>query len=77
MPATAVSLYVVTVPAALHAQVRLVGLIDLRAASALLLGALPVIALLRRRPPRIPDRIHARAHIGLLFMVTVAMLSLV
>ncbi|MGW0962003.1 TSUP family transporter [Streptomyces gelaticus] len=77
LPATAVSLYVAAVPAATHAQVRLVGLIDVRAASALLLGALPVIAVLRRRPPRIPDRVHAWAYVGLLLMVTVAMLDLV
>lgn len=74
LPATAVSLGVAAVPAAADAQVRLVGLIDLRAASALLLGALPVIAVLRRRPPRIPDRTHAWAYVGLLAMVTVAML---
>ncbi|MEU9561317.1 sulfite exporter TauE/SafE family protein [Streptomyces sp. NPDC048161] len=76
-PATVVSLYVAAVPAAAHARVHLVGLIDLRAAAALLLGALPVIAVLRRRPPRIPDRIHAWAYIGLLVVVTVAMLLVV
>ncbi|MGW7080096.1 sulfite exporter TauE/SafE family protein [Streptomyces sp. NPDC054866] len=74
LPATVVSLGVAAVPAATAARVHLVGLIDLRAASALLLGALPVIALLRRRPPGIPDRIHAWAYVGLLGMVTVAML---
>lgn len=74
LPATVVSLGGAAVPAAADAHVHLVGLIDLRAASALLLGALPVIAVLRRRPPRIPDRIHAWAYIGLLAMVTVAML---
>ncbi|MFI5772082.1 TSUP family transporter [Streptomyces sp. NPDC051658] len=77
LPATVVSLYVAAVPTAAHTQVHLVGLIDLRAASALLLGALPVISVLRRRPPRIPDRIHAWAYIGLLLMVTVAMLLVV
>ncbi|MFE3944210.1 TSUP family transporter [Streptomyces sp. NPDC059118] len=76
-PATVVSLYVAAVPAAAHARVHLVGLIDLRAAAALLLGALPVIAVLRRRPPRIPDRVHAWAYIGLLAVVTVAMLLVV
>ncbi|MEU5950771.1 sulfite exporter TauE/SafE family protein [Streptomyces sp. NPDC047525] len=76
LPATAVSLCVAAVPAATDAQVHLVGLIDVRAAGALLLGALPVIALLRRRPPRIPDRVHAWAYIGLLGMVAVAMLLL-
>ncbi|MFJ2622864.1 TSUP family transporter [Streptomyces sp. NPDC087532] len=74
LPATAWSLGGAAVPAAQDAHVHLVGLIDLRAASALLLGALPVIAVLRRRPPRIPDRTYAWAYIGLLAMVTVAML---
>ncbi|GAA1937529.1 sulfite exporter TauE/SafE family protein [Streptomyces durmitorensis] len=76
LPATAVSLGVAAVPAATDARVHLVGLIDVRAAGALLLGALPVIAVLRRRPPRIPDRVHAWAYVGLLGVVTVAMLFL-
>ncbi|MFF3176641.1 sulfite exporter TauE/SafE family protein [Streptomyces sp. NPDC057900] len=71
LPATAVSLFGATVPAAAHAH--LAGLVDVRAASALLLGALPVIAVLRRRPPRIPDRTHAWAYVGLLATVMVAM----
>ncbi|MFD4609650.1 hypothetical protein ACFWOT_16415 [Streptomyces sp. NPDC058440] len=74
LPATIVSLGGAGVPAAADAHLQLVGLIDLRAASALLLGALPVIAILRRRPPGIPDRTYAWAYIGLLAMVTVAML---
>ncbi|MFE3828836.1 sulfite exporter TauE/SafE family protein [Streptomyces sp. NPDC059092] len=74
LPATVVSLGGTVVPAAVDAHVHLAGLVDLRAASALLLGALPVIAVLRRRPPRIPDRTHAWAYIGLLAVVTVAML---
>ncbi|MGW4915852.1 TSUP family transporter [Streptomyces albidoflavus] len=53
--------------------VGLVGLVDLRAATALLLGALPVIALLRRHPPHIPDRVHAWAYAGLLGVVVAAM----
>ncbi|MGW1094630.1 sulfite exporter TauE/SafE family protein [Streptomyces sp. NPDC002455] len=74
LPATAVSLMTAAVPAATDADVHLLGLIDLRAASALLLGALPVIAVLRRRPPRIPDRAHAWGYVGLLTAVTAAML---
>ncbi|MGA5704800.1 sulfite exporter TauE/SafE family protein [Peterkaempfera bronchialis] len=74
LPATAVSLSAAALPAAADAHLHLVGLIDLRAASALLLGALPVIAVLRRRPPRIPDRAYAWSYIGLLAMVVVAML---
>ncbi|MGW0909986.1 hypothetical protein [Streptomyces sp. NPDC002853] len=61
-----------TVPAAAYAPAHLVGLIDVRAASALLLGALPLTAVLRRRPPRIPDRLHAWAYVGLLGVVAVA-----
>jgi uncharacterized protein len=53
---------------------RLVGLVDPVAAAALLLGALPVIADLRRRPPRIPDRVHSWAYVALLALVVVAML---
>ncbi|MFI6704276.1 hypothetical protein ACIBJC_35995 [Streptomyces sp. NPDC050509] len=75
VPATVVSLGGAVVPAAADAHVHLAGLVDLRAASALLLGALPVIAVLRRRPPRIPDRTHAWAYIGLPAVVTVAMLG--
>ncbi|NEC73847.1 sulfite exporter TauE/SafE family protein, partial [Streptomyces rochei] len=50
-----------------------VGLVDPRAAAALLLGALPVIAVLRRRPPRVPDRVHAWTYVALLGAVAVAM----
>ncbi|MFJ8750299.1 sulfite exporter TauE/SafE family protein [Streptomyces sp. NPDC102441] len=75
LPAALVSLGAATVPAATDAHTHLVGLIDVRAASALLLGALPVIAVLRRRPPRIPDRAHAWAYTGLLIAVTAAMLG--
>ncbi|WP_174855091.1 sulfite exporter TauE/SafE family protein [Streptomyces rubrogriseus] len=60
-------------PAGADPHLALVGLVDLRAAGALLLGALPVIAVLRRRPPRIPDRLYAWTYVGLLGAVTVAM----
>ncbi|NEB60925.1 TSUP family transporter, partial [Streptomyces diastaticus] len=56
-----------------QADVTLVGLVDPRAAGALLLGALPVIAVLRRRPPSIPDRLHAWTYVGLLAAVALAM----
>ncbi len=74
LPATAVSLGGATAADAADVHGHLAGLVDLRAASALLLGALPVIAVLRRRPPRIPDRTYAWAYVGLLAVVTVAML---
>ncbi|MFF0049177.1 TSUP family transporter [Streptomyces sp. NPDC005498] len=74
LPAAAVSLSGAGLPASAGAHVRLVGLVDLSAATALLVGALPVIGVLRRRPPRIPDRIYAWAYVGLLTVVVAAML---
>ncbi|MET9196274.1 TSUP family transporter [Streptomyces olivaceus] len=74
LPAAAVFLSGAGSPAAAHAHPDLVGLVDLRAAAALLLGALPVIAVLRRRPPRIPDGAHAWTYVALLGAVAVAML---
>lgn len=52
----------------------LIGAVDLRAAGLLLAGGLPVIVLLRRRPPRVSDRAHAVGYIVLLFVVLGAML---
>ncbi|GAB3695755.1 sulfite exporter TauE/SafE family protein [Saccharopolyspora tripterygii] len=49
-----------------------VGLIDLRSAAILLVTAIPVIVLLRRRPPEIDDVVHARAYLALLVLVTLA-----
>ncbi|GHB61671.1 UPF0721 transmembrane protein [Streptomyces viridiviolaceus] len=74
LPATAVSLCGSTAPTAVHAHVNLIGLVDPGAAAALLLGALPVILVLRRHPPRIPDRAHAWTYTGLLALVATAML---
>ncbi|WP_217139826.1 sulfite exporter TauE/SafE family protein [Streptomyces sp. AC627_RSS907] len=73
LPAAVVFLGGAEGPATAHTHVHLVGLVDLRAAAALLLGALPVIAVLRRRPPRVPDRTYAWAYIALLGGVAVAM----
>lgn len=44
----------------------LVGSVDVLAAVALLLGSIPVVVLLRRRPPRIPDGVHAWSYVALL-----------
>lgn len=62
VPATAVALLV---RGAAPAE-GLVGAVDVPAAVALLVGALPVIVLLRRRPPRIPERVHAWGYVLLL-----------
>jgi hypothetical protein len=74
LPATVLCLCGSAGVAAGRTDPHLVGLVDVRAAAALLLGALPVIAVLRRRPPRIPDRTHAWAYLGLLGVVEAAML---
>ncbi|MFF3128395.1 hypothetical protein ACFVRD_40360 [Streptomyces sp. NPDC057908] len=54
--------------------VHLVGLVAPSAAAALLVGALPVIEVLRRRPSRILDRSYAWAHVGLPTVAVAAML---
>lgn len=79
LPATAVTLLV---PATgLHTPgpggdglvgAGLVGAVDVRAAAALLLGAMPVIVLLRRRPPRLPESVHAWGYLALLVAAGVA-----
>ncbi|MEU2355450.1 sulfite exporter TauE/SafE family protein [Streptomyces misionensis] len=50
------------------------GSVDLGAVALLLLGAVPVVVLLRRRPPRIADRVHAWGYVALLALVLTAML---
>jgi urease gamma subunit/urease beta subunit len=47
------------------------GTVDLGAGLLLLLGAVPVVVLLRRKPPAIPDRAHAWGCLGLLVVVLV------
>ncbi|MEU2711436.1 TSUP family transporter [Streptomyces sp. NPDC007205] len=74
LPATALSLTGTDAGAVAGHTPHLVGLVDLRAAGALLVGALPVIAVLRRRPPRIPDRTYAWAYLALLGVAELAML---
>lgn len=52
-----------------HATIEvpgLVGSLDLRSALALLIGAIPLIVLLRRRVPKIPELIHAWGYFILL-----------
>lgn len=46
----------------------LVGGVDVRAAAALLAGAMPTIVLLRRRRPRVPDAVHAYGYVVLLLV---------
>ena len=50
----------------------LVGTVDVVSALALLLGAIPVIVVLRRRPPRIPEAVHSWTYIALLVAAAVA-----
>ena len=51
------------------------GTVDLLAAAALLAGSLPTIPLARRVLPRIPDRVHAVAYVGLLLVALAAVLA--
>jgi uncharacterized membrane protein YfcA len=44
----------------------LIGTVDVASALALLAGAVPVIVILRRRPPRIPEAVHSWAYLVLL-----------
>lgn len=60
-------------PAGAH-DAGLAGAVDFRAAALLLAGAIPVVVALRRRPPRLPDRVHARGYVTLLVVVLAAML---
>ncbi|MDN3311784.1 sulfite exporter TauE/SafE family protein [Microbacterium oryzae] len=57
----------------LHGAVFTVGIVDLGAAALLLIGAIPVIVILRRHPPRIPDRVHAWAYVVMLVVVLLTM----
>lgn len=62
-PALAMSLLL---RGAVPATAGLVGSVDVLAAAALLLGSIPMVVLLRRRPPRIPDGVHAWSYVALL-----------
>lgn len=50
----------------------LIGTVDVASALVLLAGALPVIVLLRRRPPRIRDVVHSWAYLALLVVAATA-----
>lgn len=52
-----------------------VGAVDLGAAALLLIGSIPVVVLWRRRPPRLPDGVHAWGYIALLVAVLVTVLA--
>lgn len=55
----------------------LVGSVDVVSALGLLIGSIPIVILLRRRPPRIPDRVYSWTYIALLVMaaMTVAIVG--
>lgn len=55
------------------AVVPLVASVDITSAAALLLGATPVIVILRRTRIGMPDAVHARVYLGLIAAVTLAM----
>lgn len=55
------------------AVVPLIASVDVISAAALLLGATPVVVVLRRYGIKIPDIVHARAYLGLIGTVCVAM----
>ncbi len=63
LPAAAVTMLL---PAVVPHAAGLVGAVDVRAAVALLVGAMPVIVLLRRRPPDLPEVVHAWGYVALL-----------
>ncbi|MCW4458002.1 sulfite exporter TauE/SafE family protein [Microbacterium sp. MPKO10] len=50
----------------------LVGTVDVASALALLVGAVPVIVVLRRQPPRIPEAVHSWAYLVLLVVAAAA-----
>ena len=62
-----------SVLSALSAQPGMLGAVDAASAAALLAGAIPVIVWLRRRPVRLPDRVHAWAYLALLLVTALAM----
>lgn len=52
------------------------GYVDLTAATALLLGSLPTIAVARRVTGRVPDRVHSVAYVVLLLVTLAVMMAL-
>ncbi len=55
------------------AVVPMIASVDVTAAAALLLGATPVVVIVRRCRLTMPDRVHAVTYLGLIATVTVAM----
>lgn len=72
--APALGVFLTGTSAAVADQPYFVGAVDFRSAAALLAGALPLVMWLRRRPPRLPDTVHAWAYVGLLVVSALAML---
>ncbi|RRE01433.1 sulfite exporter TauE/SafE family protein [Mycobacteroides abscessus subsp. massiliense] len=71
----ALAVFLTSTAAAVAGEPYFAGAVDCRAAAALLAGALPLVMWLRRRPPRLPDTVHAWAYVGLLVVSAVAMLT--
>ncbi|NGX06983.1 TSUP family transporter [Mycobacteroides franklinii] len=75
VPALAIFLTSTSAAVAVAGEPYFVGAVDFRSAMALLAGALPVVFWLRRRPPWLPDTVHAWAYVGLLVVSALAMLT--
>lgn len=71
----ALAIFLTSTSAAVAGEPYFVGAVDFRSAIVLLAGALPVVFWLRRRPPRLPDTVHAWAYVGLLVVSALAMLT--
>ncbi|WP_078314258.1 sulfite exporter TauE/SafE family protein [Mycobacterium sp. D16Q16] len=69
----ALAIFLTSTSAAVAGEPYFIGAVDFRSAAALLIGALPLVIWLRRRPPRLPDTAHAWAYVGLLITSAVAM----
>lgn len=65
----ALAAFLLTAPAGQGAGDWSAGAVDLGSAALLLAGSIPVVVLWRRRPPRLPDGLHAWGYVALLAVV--------
>ncbi|MFF8817121.1 TSUP family transporter [Leucobacter sp. NPDC015123] len=71
----ALAVFLLTPHAAGSGGVLTFGAVDVGAAALMLAGSIPVVVIWRRRPPRLPDRLHAWGYVGLLGLVLAAVLT--